>query len=263
MDVASEEFLRFLGERDFAYIFHLAGNAYVPPSVEDPRADFMANLDATFGILDVLRKLKKTSRFIYTSSAAVYGNPVRLPVLETDPTVPNSPYGVSKLAAERYVAVFSELYDMPCASVRLFSSYGPRQEKQIVFDFLCKLRANPDELFILGDGTQTRDFVFVRDVVEAALLVAERGSARGETYNVASGRECTTVELAHAIADALELDPKHRLSGSVRPGDPNYWRADISRLTAIGYTPRVSLEDGIRETVLWHRSWASEHDKVG
>jgi UDP-glucose 4-epimerase len=254
MDIAGHEFQRFLADRQFELVFHLAGNAYVPPSVEDPRADFLVNLDATFRMADTLRRRSGSTKLVFTSSAAVYGNPARLPMHEQEPTVPTSPYGVSKLAAERYLAVFSELYGLRCASLRLFSSYGPRQQKQIVFDFMVKLRDNPDELMILGDGSQTRDFVFVTDVVAAALLVAERGPAQGETYNVASGTAHTTRELAAVVAEALDLKPEFRLSGQVRPGDTQHWRADISRLSALGYTPQVPLPEGVRRTACWFQS---------
>ena len=98
----------------FDVIFHLAANPYIPPSVEDPAYDYRLNLDTTFRLLEALRQGPRRPRLVYTSSAAVYGDPQRLPIRESDPTVPISPYGVSKLAAERYVAVYSQLYALPC-----------------------------------------------------------------------------------------------------------------------------------------------------
>src|SRR5690606_14091871 len=136
---------------DFDYIFHLAANAYIPPSVEAPAYDFALNLHNTFTLLEALRQAPRRPRLVNVSSAAVYGNPASLPIGEGDPTVPISPYGVSKLAAERYVAVFSQLYGLPASSVRLFSVYGPRQRKQVVYDLLCRLRQNPRCLEVLGD----------------------------------------------------------------------------------------------------------------
>jgi UDP-glucose 4-epimerase len=125
MDVRAPEWLRWLAGQSFDTIYHFASNAYVPPSVEDPLADFEINAAATLRLLQTLRDMRWQGKFIYASSAGVYGNPAKLPIAEEDPTVPISPYGVSKLAGERYTALFAQLYGMRTASVRFFSSYGP------------------------------------------------------------------------------------------------------------------------------------------
>jgi UDP-glucose 4-epimerase len=119
---------------DYDYIFHLAANSYIPPSVEDPARDYRSNLLNTFELIEQLRILGDSGpRLVNTSTAGVYGNPAKLPIEEGDPTVPISPYGVSKLAAERYVSVYSDLYGIRANSLRLFSVFGPRQRKQVVY----------------------------------------------------------------------------------------------------------------------------------
>ncbi|MCX7766341.1 MAG: GDP-mannose 4,6-dehydratase, partial [Candidatus Sumerlaeia bacterium] len=198
-----------------------------------------------------LRQKTSTARIITVSSAAVYGNPVKLPMSETDPVAPIAPYGVSKLGIEKYTEVFSLLYGLKTACLRLFSTYGPRQKKQIIFDFICKLRRNPEELEILGDGTQERDMIYVKDVVNAVLLVLNKSPFKGEFYNLAVGRAVSTRRLAELVSRAMGLNPRFKFTGAIRPGDPERWRADISRLQQLGFHPQYSLEEGISETVKW------------
>lgn len=230
---------------------HLAGNSYVPPSVHDPVNDFELNLVSTLRLLEGLRKSARAPRLLFVSSAAVYGNPEQEVVSEHYRTFPVSPYGVSKLAAERYVEVFSQLYGIPAHSLRLFSVYGPRQRKQIVYDFMRKLQSNPNEIEILGDGTQVRDFIFVLDVVGAVRLILDRGSFDGSVYNIGSGVGHSTLEVAQQVSGSMGLSPRFRFSGQVRPGDCQKWVADISRLKDLGYFPRCTLAQGVKHTVKW------------
>ena len=238
----------------FDFVFHLAGNAYVPPSVESPDYDFHLNLETTFVLLEHLRRAKSPPALIFASSAAVYGNPMKVPIHEDDPTIPISPYGVSKLAAERYVAVYNKLYDIPTVSMRLFSAFGPRQKKQIVYDLLAKLDQDPTRLSVLGDGTQERDFLYVADLVDAMLLVAERAPKRGEVYNVASGVSVTITELVETICEEVRIRPRIEYTGSTRPGDANRWVVDMSKLRALGYDPKVNLSEGLQLTSEWYHT---------
>jgi UDP-glucose 4-epimerase len=239
---------------DCDVIFHLAANAYIPPSVEDPAYDYGLNLDTTFQLLEVLRRAERRPRLVNTSSAAVYGDPQRLPIRESDPTVPISPYGVSKLAAERYVAVYSQLYGIPASSVRLFSVYGPRQRKQVVYDLVDRLAGDPSRLEVIGDGTQVRDFAYVDDVAAAMDLVSQQAPAKGEVFNVASGSTHSIAQLVSAICAAMELDPEITYTGKVRPGDAERWSVDTTALAALDYEPGTSLVEGLRATWDWYRA---------
>ncbi|MBN2472399.1 MAG: NAD-dependent epimerase/dehydratase family protein [Anaerolineae bacterium] len=254
LDIREPAFEDFVQQHRFDAICHLAANAYVPPSVEDPTFDFNQNLAAPFRLLELLRKAEQRPLLVVMSSAAVYGNPARIPILESDPTVPISPYGVGKLALERYVAVFSEVYGIPAASLRLFSVFGPRQKKQIVFDFLRKLTTTPEQLVIIGDGTQMRDLVYVEDVVQAVFRVLENGPLAGEVYNVAAGRGATTLEIGQAAAKAMGLDPEYVYTGSVRPGDADKWIASIDAISTLGFVPQYTLESGIARVYDWYRN---------
>jgi len=248
MDADLSDVLRTgeLNLADYDIVYHLAANPYIPPSVDDPVYDATANLWMTLTLLEALRALDEAApRLVYASSAAVYGNPTRLPISETNPTVPIAPYGVSKLAAERYVAVYSELYGIRANSLRLFSVYGPRQRKQVIYDLARRLAHDPSHLEVVGDGTQARDFVYVEDVVQAFVLAATVAPARGEVYNVATGMTHTIADLVEALCDVRGVAPEIYYSGSIRPGDADRWEVDITRIKALGFAPKVPLRAGL------------------
>lgn len=238
--------------QSFTLVFHLSGNAYVPASVEQPAVDFQKNLQTTFDLLEALRQQSQKPRLIFASSAAVYGNPTHLPIHEEDCTNPISPYGVSKLAAERYVEVYARLYGIPAATVRMFSVYGSRQRKLVVYDLLHKLRINPSQLEVYGDGTQERDFCSVTDAVQAMLTVAKYAPAQGEIYNVASGEAHSINELVALWCEILGVSPQIVYSGDVRAGVPQRWSVSIERLRSLGFTPQISLEAGLRTVKEWY-----------
>jgi len=252
-DLRHDDLRPLLARGQFHTIFHTAGSAYVPLSVENPRQDLEDNVLATFNLLGAMRDAATATRLVNVSTAAVYGEGGRMPIREVDPTVPVSPYGVSKLAAELYVAVWSRLFGIRAATVRLFPVFGPRLRKQVIYDLMRKIHSNPHELFIHGDGTQARDFNHAANVVRALLLVAERGGERGDVYNVAAESPVTIAELARLICEAMGVSPRFVYSGEVRPGDAQRWNADITKLKELGYEPSVSFEDGLRETVAWFR----------
>jgi len=250
-DVLSINWAEVLQQHEIEFFFHLVGNAYVPASVENPAMDFTLNLKLAFDILESLRKIPWPGRFIFPSSAAVYGNPKRLPICEEDWTVPISPYGVSKLAVERYLSVYHDVYGLKTASLRLFSVYGPRQRKLAVYDLITKIMKNPQDVFVYGNGGQVRDFLFVKDAARAMMAVALNGKFTGEVYNTASGVECTILDLIQHISQILGVSPRVTFSGSVRPGEPEKWSVDMSRLTGLGFSPSYSLQTGLEETVAW------------
>jgi UDP-glucose 4-epimerase len=257
-DVCNIDWEAHLFDNATDVLFHFAANAYVPPSVEYPSFDYETNLAATFHLLEALRRSQWPGRMVFASSAAVYGNAVRVPIREEDPTVPISPYGVGKLAAERYVAVFAQLYGLNLASVRFFSAYGPRQCKQVVFDLLAKLSKDHDQLFIHGDGTQVRDFLYVKDAARSAMIVAANGEMTGEAYNVGAGREYTIDTLAKSLCKQIGLNPEFRYSGANRPGDPEQLVVDITRLQSIGYKPQFGFEEGLATVVEWFHELTGE-----
>lgn len=250
-DLVTDDVEQFVADGSFDLVFHLAASAHVQSSVDDPKQDFERNALATLNLLEAIRRTSPQTALVYTSSAVVYrGGGLEL-IGEDDPTHPVSPYGVSKLAAERYVSVFAHLFEMRTAVARLFTVFGPRLRKQIVYEIIGRLRSDGEVLPMLGDGTQERDFSYVSDVVDALLLIAERGPMAGEAYNVASGEHVTVDTLARLIAGSMDLSPELAYSGAVYTGDTSHWFADLTRLKALGYAPSVGLEEGIRRTVEW------------
>jgi UDP-glucose 4-epimerase len=243
---------RQINLNDYAYIFHLAANPYIPSSIDNPTFDFYLNLQTTFSLLEALRQTENPPRLVYVSSAAVYGNPARLPIREIDPTVPISPYGVSKLASERYAAVYSQIYGVRATSLRLFSVYGPRQQKQVVFDLLRKLDANPQRITVYGDGSQARDFVYVADAVQAMILVATEAPGEGEVYNVSSGSTYTIAQLVTALCEVCNLSPEVVYTGQIRPGDAEVWEVDITCLKQLGFEAQTSLKEGLTAIRDWY-----------
>jgi UDP-glucose 4-epimerase len=232
-------------------VFHLAGYADIPRSVKEPRLDFEKNALGTFNLLEAVREAAPGARVLFASSAAVYGVGSDRPLREEDPLAPAAPYGVSKMAAERYVEVYARLYGLRSASLRLFPVYGPRLRAHVVYDLMRKIRDDPGELRIEGDGTQVRDFVHVSGAVEAFLTVAGAAPLGGEVYNVASGEPVTIRDLATMICERMGARPRFVYSGLVAAGVSQRWSADLSRLRALGYRPPLPLAEGLRGTVEW------------
>lgn len=235
----------------FTNVFHLAAPAYVPPSVDDPIADLRANVEQTLTLVQTIRRCSSPPRLIHVSSAAVYGEPSVQPIREDVPPAPVSPYGVDKFAAEEHVRVASMLHTLPAVILRYFPVYGPRQRKQVVFDLINKVIADPRRIEVYGTGQELRDLVYVDDVVSATMIAADHAPARGEAYNVGSGRMVTIAEVVRAVTRSLSAVPTVVYTGSVRKGDSSRMVADISRLRALGYEPAVNLMTGIARTVDW------------
>jgi UDP-glucose 4-epimerase len=233
--------------RESNVVFHLAANASVPYSVKNPMYDFEVNVIGTFNLLKASIN-SKLERFVYASSAAVYGEPEYTPIDEKHPLRPISPYGSTKLSGEILGFSFKKTYEIPFVAARIFNVYGPRQPRYVMFDFYRKLRENPNELKVLGDGEQVRDFCYVSDAVKALLLIAERGDG---VYNVAGGNPIPIKKLARIMVSQLAPGAEIIYGGRRWPGDINNLTADISKLEMIGFRPDVELGKGINLLIKW------------
>lgn len=232
---------------------HAAGRASVPLSLENPAADFRDNVGLTYEVLDAIRCEAPKCRFILLSSAAVYGNPAALPVTETQNLAPLSPYGWHKRLCETLVQEFAGVYAIPTLSVRIFSAYGPGLRRQVVWD-ICQRVLTTGKLSLGGTGMESRDFIHATDIARALMLLANDAPACGEIYNLATGQETTISELASLILRMLQSDIIPAFDGRSRPGDPLNWRADISLIRKLGFSPLVTLESGLSQFAAWARA---------
>jgi UDP-glucose 4-epimerase len=220
----------------------------VPFSVSNPNFTYDTNVAGTLNLLISCAE-EKVGKFVFISSCAVYGEPECLPVNEKCPTSPISPYAESKLAAEHFCLGFHEKQLLKSVVLRLFNVYGSRQGVNdysgVITRFIDRSRQGLP-LIIYGDGSQTRDFVHVSDVVEAVLISLENKDAEGEVFNIGSGAPISVLELAKAVLDLTGLNLEI-LYDEPRLGDIKYSYADISKAEKLlGYRPRLSLRDGLR-----------------
>ncbi len=229
-------------------IFHHAALVSVSQSVDAPRRSNETNLEASLLLLEQARQ--EDARVIVASSAAIYGHPEDLPVSETTPAKPTSPYGVQKLALDQYTRLYEDLYDVETVALRYFNVYGPRQQgpySGVISTFLEQARAD-EPITIEGDGQQSRDFVHVSDVVRANLQAATT-DAVGEAYNIGTGQRTTIEELAETIRDATGSSSPI-VHHEPRPGDIRHSGADTSKAAReLGFDARIGLESGIRSLV--------------
>ena len=235
------------------YVFHEAALVNVVESVEKPVLTEEINV---LGTLNVLRALSEGhGKFIFASSAAVYGDNQNLPLREEEKPMPLSPYGVTKVSGEYYCKIFYELYGVPAVALRYFNVFGERQGYNqyagVISIFINRALKN-EPLIIFGDGKQTRDFIYVKDVVKANVLVAEKERANGEVFNVARGERTTILELAMKIIDATNSSSPI-IFDRPRPGDIKHSQADISKIKKLGFKPEYSLEEGLLRTIEWYK----------
>jgi len=231
-------------------IIHEAAMISVPLSIKDPGLAHSVNVDGTLTLLKASLD-HGIKRFIYASSCAVYGEQAKLPISEDAPPKPLSPYASSKLVAEQSCQTFYELEGLETVCLRYFNVYGPRQTggeyAGVMIKFLERLRNNQPPV-IYGDGEQTRDFIYVSDVVDATLLALERDGVAGKTLNIGTGEATSINELCEIFLRAArktELKPTHE---APRSGDIRRSQADIAKMRKLlGYEPRVSLEQGVEK----------------
>lgn len=244
------EFARLLAVEQPQICVNAAGRASVPASMLEPLADFEASTLLNFRILDDLRRRSPHTIYIHLSSAAVYGEPSRLPVAETARLAPISPYGWHKRLSELVVEEHSTQFGMSSASLRIFSAYGAGLQRQVVWDVVSRAVAHPEKpLELQGDPLDSRDFVHGSDVAAAIQVIAERGALVGECYNVASGNETTMQQLGGTILRLLGRESELRFDNRRRAGNPGRWQADIGRLASLGFVAERRLEVGIEEII--------------
>lgn len=236
------------------YVFHMAAQVSVPLSIENPLLTENVNVNGTLNLLEA-SKNAGVRRLVFSSSCAVYGEAAAGAIREDTNKNPLSPYAVSKLAAENQCLSFSRLAGLETICLRYFNVYGPRQSPDsqyaaVIPKFITLLLGKRQPV-IFGDGGQSRDFVFVSDVVHANLLAMRTRKASGEVFNIGSGTASTINELAREISSIIGVDIKPKYA-KPRAGEIRHSLADISKAKKIlGYKPKYNLEKGLKETIDW------------
>ena len=237
--------------RGVDWVFHLAALADIVPSIQDPTGYFCSNVDGTFNILQSARE-SEVGRFVYVASSSSYGLPNIFPTPETAEIDPQYPYALTKYLGEELVMHWAKVYELPALSLRFFNVYGPRSRTSGTYGavfgvFLAQKLANAP-FTVVGDGSQTRDFTYVSDVVQSLITAAE-SSKSDAVYNVGSGATVSVNRLVELLGGEKVFIPK-------RPGEPDCTFADISKIKAeLGWRPEVKIEQGVSQLLEHIEYW--------
>jgi len=255
-DVSKRDIISKL-DTNSTIIFHQAGLVSVSQSIETPYESHTTNATGTLNILDAARQ--NDSRVVFASSAAIYGTPEYLPIDENHPFDPASPYGLDKLTADYYTRLYSDLYGLETVCLRYFNVFGPKQtvgDYASVIPIFIKQALSGEDITVHGSGEQTRDFVYIDDVIQANIAAAQTQNV-GEAYNIGAGESTSIRNLADIIQDLTDTnsDIVHVES---REGDIDHSIADISKAEDyLDYQPNIALEEGIKRTINW---WKKHRD---
>ncbi len=222
-------------------VFHIAALADIVPSIQQPFAYHRSNVDGTISVLEAARAAG-VKRLVYAASSSCYGIPDHYPTAETAPARPQYPYALTKYAGEQYVLHWEQVYGLPAVSLRFFNVYGPRSRTSgtygAVFGIFLAQKLASQPFTVVGDGTQTRDFTFVTDVVAACLAAAD-SDLKGEVMNVAGGNPVSVNRLVELLGGEVIHIPK-------RPGEPDCTHGDISKIRRLlDWKPEITIEEGV------------------
>jgi nucleoside-diphosphate-sugar epimerase len=243
------------------YVIHLAARTSVPFSMKDPIETNRVNIDGTLNVLVAARDAK-VKRIVFAASSSAYGETPTLPKVESMEPQPISPYGVTKFVGELYLQTFGRCYGLENVCLRYFNIFGPRQDPTSQYSGVlakfCTAFLEETEPVIYGDGTQSRDFTYVDNAVQANLLACEAPAASGRVFNVGTGDRINLNQVVEALG-RISGKPMKASYDPPRDGDIRDSQADISRARAVlGYEPTVALEEGLQRTFEWYRATQSK-----
>lgn len=237
-------------ENQFDVCINASGSAHVGFSFENPSKDFELNVANVQKILVAIRDYNSDCKFINFSSAAVYGNPQFLPITENSICKPLSPYGFHKWQSELLLTEYHKFFGLNTVSLRVFSAYGPGLKKQLFWDLYQKSLLS-DVISLFGTGTETRDFIYIDDLLQIIDLVIQNSTFQGSSYNVASNTETTIAEAANVFINAFSPEKEVIFNGEIKIGDPNNWLADMEILKEKGFKPQFDLSLGLKKYAAW------------
>lgn len=236
-------------------VFHLAANPEVRLGSTDPEVHYQQNVAATFNLLEAIRKNGNVKKFVFTSSSTVYGDAEKIPTPENyAPLMPVSVYGASKLASEALITCFAYTYGFDAVLCRLANVIGPRTQHGVICDFINKLKKNPEKLEILGDGTQTKSYLDVKDCVNAMLTGICHLNSRVEAYNVGSEDQINVSKIADVVCREMGLENvEYVYTGGIDggrgwKGDVKIMLLDIEKIKALGWKPSLNSSQAVEKT---------------
>lgn len=250
MDAANSDFRSLFEQQQFGLCINCSGAASVPHSLQKPYRDFSLNTANVFKLLEAIRVYNPTCKFINFSSAAVYGNPQSLPIIEGQDCAPLSPYGQHKWMSEQICSEFHRYFQIPTCSLRVFSAYGEGLRKQLFWDIAQKAKGQK-QIELYGTGKESRDFIYIRDLAFAVDCVMQRAAFAGEAINVANGEEVTIQEAVGAFLENFAQSKAVSFGGQERQGDPLNWVANIDLLKSLGYQPKYRFREGLAQYYQW------------
>lgn len=233
------------------FVFHLQANADVRGGIKNTQIDLQQNIIATWNVLEAMKK-NNIKKIAFSSSATVYGEPNLFPTPENIELIQTSLYGASKLACEAMIQAYSEYFNMQCFIFRFVSWIGERYSHGVIFDFVKKLQKNPKELEILGDGNQKKSYLYVKDGVDGIFFALQKFNEKKNLFNLGHREYISVTRLADIVCEELGLNNVHYIfSGGSRGwlGDSPFVHLDITKLTKLGWQPKISIEEGVRRTV--------------
>jgi len=241
---------------DADFVSHQAALRSVPASFDSPAEYNRVNINGTLNVLEAARHCG-VNRVVFASSSSVYGNSESLPERETDRPKPISPYAITKLACEMYMKSYNQTYGLETVNLRYFNVFGPMQDPNsryaTVIPLIIRDAINGKTVTVFGDGSQSRDFTYVKDVSEANVLTCKSKKSSGKTFNIACGKNISINDIIQKTAIILgkQIKTKHIHD---RKGDVKHSLADITKSREIlGYEPKYDFDTGLRETVKWFR----------
>ncbi|ANQ63404.1 NAD-dependent epimerase/dehydratase family protein [Staphylococcus equorum] len=237
----------------FDIVIHLAAVVSVVETINNPILSQKVNIDGTLNILEANRQYNENlKKFVFASSAAVYGNTKGLPKQVETFIDPESPYAIEKYAGEQYTKLYNKLYGLPTTALRFFNIYGPRQDPSSPYSGVLSIMHNKfqnDESFkFFGDGEQTRDFVYVKDLVQAVSIIINNDNANGGIYNLGTGKPLSLLQMFDEFKKLYSKTVDYNFT-EARSGDIKHSYAEIDDLKALGYTPKYSVEEGLKEYI--------------
>lgn len=232
-------------------VWHLAANPEVRIGAENTQIHLEQNVIATYNVLEAMR-LQEVRRILFTSTSTVYGEADQLPTPEEYPTIPISLYGASKLAGEALIASYCHTFDMHAWIYRFANVIGRRSTHGVIYDFINKIRSNPTELEILGDGTQTKSYIYVTDCIEAMLAgLQATGKNRVHVFNIGTNDMTSVMRIAELVCEAMHTTPAYKFTGGKRGwiGDVPIMLLDASKLNSLGWEQRYTSEEAVKKAI--------------